>query len=137
MFDDLDLVLDAGETYAFVVSVDAISTGGALDNGDTITATLDVSETDADDESSEELAAGDLTGSAVGEAIAFFDAGIMVELVSTDASATPSGVAGVDDTGTFQIVFDITAFDTDAFIDASPIADETGIIAAGAAWVPV
>jgi len=57
----------------------------------------------------------------------------MVELVSTDASATPSGVAGVDDTGTFQIVFDITAFDTDAFIDASPIADETGIIAAGAA----
>jgi peptidoglycan hydrolase-like protein with peptidoglycan-binding domain len=126
VFDDLDLTLDAGDTYSFVVTVDAISTGGALDNGDTLTATLDVSETEADDESGEQLAAGDLTGSAVGEAVAFFDAGIMVQFVSSDVDIVNSDTATIPDRGIFTIVFDVTAFDTDAFIDGTAIADETG-----------
>jgi uncharacterized protein YacL (UPF0231 family) len=124
VFDDLDLALEAGETYSFVVSVDAISTGDALDNGDTITATLDVSETDGEDESGEELAGGDLTGSAVGNAIAFFDAGIMAKFISTDYDI--SAVDGGADVVNFELVFDVTAFDTDAYLDASSITDEAG-----------
>ena len=45
---------------------------------------------------------------------------------SSTATATPSGVATVDDTGTFKITFDVTAFDSDIFVDATAIADESG-----------
>jgi hypothetical protein len=58
---------------------------------------------------------------------------MMAKFISSTAVATPSGVATVDDTGTFKIVLDVTAFDSDVYIDASPIVDETGIIGVGAA----
>jgi hypothetical protein len=126
VFDQLDLTLAAGDTYAFVVKVDSVSTGDALDNADTLQATLDVSETEADDESGEQLAAGDLTGSAVAEAVGFYASGIMVEFVSSDVDIVNSDTATIPDRGTFTIVFKVTAFDTDAYVDGTAIADEAG-----------
>ena len=133
LFENLDLAIDAGDSVDFTVAVDIQDTAGAADNGDTVQATLTVGSIDADDSEGDALAGGDLTGTAIGGTHGVYDAGMRAEYVSSTAVATPSGVATVDDTGTFKIVFDVTAFDTDIFIDASPIADETGIIAAGAA----
>jgi hypothetical protein len=50
----------------------------------------------------------------------------MAKYISSTATATPSGVATVDDNGTFAIVFDVTAFDSDIYVDGTAIADETG-----------
>ncbi len=133
VFEDLDIAIDAGDSVDFVVAVDIQDTAGAADNGDTVQATVTVDDIDADDSEGDVISNTDATGAAVGGAHGVFDAGMMVEYVSSTATATPSGVATVDDTGTFKIVFDVTAFDSDVFIDASPIATETGIIGVGAA----
>lgn len=125
-FDDLDLVLEAGESYDFMVTVDLVSTAGAIDNGDTLKAEITSTQfnaADIEDESGEDLANGDRTGTASGEASSLRDSGIMVEFVSADAEVTTVGDAAAttptSDIGTFTITFDVTAFDTDAYIDLS------------------
>lgn len=126
-FDDLEMTLEGGEEYEFVVSVDVLSTGDVLDAGDTLQAAVTVASIDADDESGETLASGDLTGSASADAVGFYDKGIMVEFVSADAEVTYTGdVANTNDhdRGTFEIVFDVTAFDTDVYVDSTAIAGE-------------
>ncbi len=117
-FEDLDLEIDAGDSVDLVVAVDAQDTG-PITNGDTISATVTVASIDADDEQGDELASGDLTGSAVSEASAFFDEGIMVELVSTDTSVDYGDPTATNDhdLATFTYVFDVTAFDGDAYVD--------------------
>jgi hypothetical protein len=122
VFEDLDIDIDEDDTAEFTVTVDAKATDTSLDNGDTVKAELTTTEVDAieaEDETGEELAAADLTGSASGEASAFYDAGIMVELVSKDvevAEGDPSATLD-SDLATFTFVFDVTAFDGDAHID--------------------
>lgn len=129
-FDDLDLTIDAGEEVDFTVEVDVVSTADALDAGDTLKAEITTTQRDAmdvEDESGEDLAAGDRTGSALGEASGFYDKGIMVEFVSSTATVVSGDAAGpTPDRGEFKIVFDVTAFDTDAYVDASAITDEAG-----------
>lgn len=133
LFEDLDIDIDAGDSMDFVVAVDLQDTGSVLDNGDTVSATVTVDDIDADDSAGDQISDANATGAAASGAHGVYDVGMKAVFVSSEAKATPSGVATVDDTGTFKIVFDVTAFDTDIFIDASPIVDETGIIAAGAA----
>lgn len=125
-FDDLDLTIDAGDKEEFIVRVELQDIDGALDDGDTVQATLTVASIDAEDEAGDTLAGGDLTGTAVGGAHAAYEAGIMVKFVSQSATAVPSGLAGVNDFGTFKIVFDVTAFDSDVYVDGTAIADEAG-----------
>lgn len=128
-FEDLDLDLEAGEEYDFVVSVDALSTGGDLDSGDTLQAQVTVASIEAEDEAGEDLASGDLTGSAVGATNGLYEKGIMVEFVSADAEVTYTGdIANTNDhdRGTFEIVFDVTAFDSDVYVDGSAITVEDG-----------
>ncbi len=125
VFDDVDENIGAGDTEEYMVKVDLKSTGDVdLDAGDTISAQVSGTEIDlfeAEDESGEDLAAGDLVGTAVGEASEVRDVGIMVELTDTDAviSSTSDGTAGVSDAGTFTITFEVTAFDGDAYVDLS------------------
>ena len=126
-FEDLGLELEAGEEYEFVVSVDLMSTADPLDNGDTIKAEIGSTERgniDVEDEAGEQLVSGDRTGTAVGGAHGTFDAGITAEFVSADETVT-SPETGAD-RATLEIVFDVTAFDTDVYVDGSAITDETG-----------
>lgn len=125
VFDNLDMTIDAGDSEDFTVTVDIQDTTGAADNGDTVQAQVTTAGIDADDSEGDTIAGGDLTGTATGNTHGLYDAGIMVEFVSASASVTP-GVATVPDIGNFEIVFDVTAFDTDAYIDASSITDEAG-----------
>lgn len=131
-FDDLDYTIDAGETVTFTVTVDINdldATGGAeVANGDTIQAQITATERaaiDAEDESGTDVATGDMTGTAVGNAHAIYDQGIMVEFVSATAERTfTADAATEDDQGTYKITFDVTAFDGDMRIDnSSEVAD--------------
>lgn len=131
-FKDLDLTLRAGRTYKFSVAVDIIPTSGVLDNGDTIKASTEVADIVAEDPNGDELETSKLTGTAVGEPHAVYDAGIKVTFVS--ASANRSFVAdatGESDTGEYKITFDVTAFDGDFRIDKSAEVPDDGSDDAG------
>ncbi len=126
---DGDVVIEDGDTAEFTIEADINNLdGGDFDAGDGILVSF--TSVDSEDDAGDNVEA---SGSANGENFSFFVNGMSATLVSTSAVATPSGVATVDDTGTFKIVFDVSAFGSDIFIDASPITNETGIIAAGAA----
>lgn len=133
-FQDLDLAIDAGDTIELMVKVDLKSTADVdLDNGDTISAQLSGTEVDAieaEDESGEDVSTGDLTGTAVGEAHAVYDSGIMFEFVSSSEEETFSADDATEsDQGEFKITFKAMAFDADARVDMS--CEEAGADAAG------
>ncbi len=126
-FDDVDFDL-SDETSHFIVKADINDASATLVNGDTLTASMTATEVaaiDAEDQNGDSLSS-ELTGTAVAETVGFYTSGIMAKFVSASAVATPSGVATVDDTGTYKIVFDVTAFNTDVYVDATAIADESG-----------
>lgn len=128
-FDDLDIDISEGDTEDFLVVVDLQDLTGALDPGDQVKAELDgtrVDLIDASDESGEDLAAGDLTGTAMGEYAVAYDSGIMVKLVSVESVVTNDGDAGVatsTQTGSFKVTFDVTAFDDDMRLDDDAAVD--------------
>lgn len=127
-FDDIDVMIDAGEMMEFTVEVDFHSIADVLDAGDTLKAEITSTERaaiDVEDESGENLVSGDRTGTALGEAHEVRDVGIMVDFVSADATVSYTGdVANTNDhdRGSFTLVFDVTAFDTDVYIDGTAIA---------------
>ena len=131
VFTDLSYTVDEGDTIEFIVKAKLKSTGSTLDDGDTVQVTFgevqtDLATFDAQDQEGEDLVDADVTGTAAADAHSVRDAGLNAKFVSSTATATPSGVATVDDTGTFKIVFDVTAFDSDIYVDGTAIADETG-----------
>ncbi len=119
-FDNLDITIDEGDEVEFVVTGDVNDLQGSFGEGDSINAMLgsvQVDAIDAEDGSGEDLGAADLTGTALGEEMSFYDTGIMVTLVSTDRSVTVGDSAG-DDVGTFEVVFDVEAFDGTVYVAA-------------------
>lgn len=128
-FNDVDFDMADGATAKFVVKADINDTAGNLVDGDTLQATMtgtDVDAIEAEDANGDNVGTGDLTGTATADAIAFYDNGMNAKFISATAVATPSGVATVDDTGTFVITFDVTAFGSDVYVDGTAIADESG-----------
>lgn len=134
VFDDVDTMLEAGETYSFVLVGDVLELSATLVNGDNVSWAFGETETDdadfdAEDEDGENLADADKTGSASSEAHAVYDAGIMVEFVSATSDDNPDLTAGsIDEDGSYTIVFDVTAFDGDVYIPflADPTALDAG-----------
>ncbi len=131
IFEDLDFTIDAGDTVTFTVTADIndldATVGHEVANGDTIQVSVGAdADFDAEDESGESVGTADITGTAAADAHGIYDVGIMAAFDRATATATPSGVATVDDTGTFKIYFDVTAFDSDIYVDGTIIADETG-----------
>ncbi|QQR82849.1 peptidoglycan-binding protein [Candidatus Campbellbacteria bacterium] len=125
-FTDLNYTLPAGDKVVFVVKANFLSLADALDAGDTIKAEMSGTEVDlidAEDEAGEALTSGDLTGTALGEASVVYDSGIAVKLVGnpTAVRTFTADAAGEDDQGEYKIVFDVTAFDDDMYIDASTL----------------
>jgi hypothetical protein len=127
---DLDdgITIDAGDEEEFIVVVD-MQEAGTTSDGDTVQVqltTANVDDIEAEDEAGEDIADADASGSALADAHGLFDTGIMAEFVDSTSKATPSGLAGVDDFATFTIVFDVTAFDSNIYVDGSAITDEAG-----------
>lgn len=119
-FDDFDYDLSDGDEVDVVVSADINDTqAGEFVDGDALTASFTASNRNvltAEDESGEDLVAGDRTGTGLGEALAFYDVGIMVSLVSTDREVTSDADTANTDTGTFTIVFNVEAFDGTVYV---------------------
>jgi len=134
-FDDMDLDLEAGNDYEFLVKVDIFGdtdTPGDVAPGDTLLAQFSELETDlasfdVTDESGEDLADGDKTGSLTGSASEVRDVGINVALVGTPTAVKTAGDASAtqSDSGLFTITFDVTAFGAAMYVD-STAPDATG-----------
>lgn len=126
-FDDLDITIDAGDEMEFVLEVELADTDGALDDGDTVQATLTIASIDAEDEAGDSLASGDLTGSAVGDAHAAYEVGFDLELVSaTEVKTVTSDTSGTGDQAQFVIKYKVTAFDGDIWVDNTCVEDNDG-----------
>lgn len=127
-FTDIDYVIKKGTTVKVTVKVDVNDTQAAsFVDGDTIKAeitTTNRNNINAEDETGEDLATTDMTGTALGDEIAFYDSGIMVDFVSAVASAQVDDGSD-DDTGIFTIKFKVTAFDATAYIASTSAATGT------------
>lgn len=115
LFDDVDYTIAAGDSVEVLITADLLAVDTDLDVGDTVTLTLGETETDqgtlieVEDETNENLVDADITGTATAGAHGIFDTFIDVELVSSNAVATVNDNAVDNDTGTFTMVFDVTA----------------------------
>lgn len=129
-FEDLDYTIDAGDEVEFIVKAKLQDTGSALDDGDTVSVDITSTERaliDAEDETGEELATGDMTGTATGGTHAVYDIGFELDLVSVDQDKTfESETSGTGDRGTFVIKYSVTAFDGDIYIDNTCVEDNDG-----------
>ena len=136
VFNDLDLELEAGEEYEFVVLVTINDLSASLAEGDTIEATIGETETDsadfdAEDESGDDVSDADITGSATGGAHSLSAIGIEVAFVSASQSiSNTADTAGEGDQGSFTITFDVAAGDDDIRLDRS-CEEDNGVNAAG------
>lgn len=120
LFNNLDLTIDENDTVTFTVvaKIRAIGAGvpaaGVFDAGDTLTVNfananlVDTTNTDVEDSNGDVVAAGDRSGSAVGEAQTFYSSGVMVDMGSvTYESVTDAGnITQV----TYNIPLTVTAF---------------------------
>lgn len=130
VFDNLNLTLDAGETYDFEILADIndIDTG-TLDEGDTILASITASNrevADVENEDGDQLTSSEKTGTATGEAQEFRTNGISLELISTSNSVADGGSAN-DDLGTVKITFKVTAIGDTAYVSSLADALLTGV----------
>lgn len=85
-FDDLDIDINAGDSEDFTVKVKIRETNdnANYDQGTTLQAQVTTASIDATDETGDDVAPGDLTGSAVGETDSLFSNGITVEINSAE-----------------------------------------------------
>lgn len=118
-FDDIDYTITDGDTVTILVKADINDTeAGAFVDGDALTASFTASNRnsmDAEDETGEDLASNDKSGTASGNAQVFYAAGIRVTLVSTDE--TLGSTDGADnDSGTFVIKYRVEAIDGTVYV---------------------
>lgn len=100
----LDLKEQDGSTYPAGTQVQVSLTGALVDT------------IDAEDESDDSLGASRISGSANGEVHTLIAEGIFAEIVSTDADLVAAQFTGDEEKGDYQIKFDVTAFEEDAYI---------------------
>ena len=113
-FDNIDVDLDKGSKTTFTVLADVNDIeAGVFDEGDSLLAELRLSEVDgidAKDEANVAISNANATGTALGDAVAFYSTGIMVSNFSTSAPAVTPGDNAGDDVGSFTITYKVTAF---------------------------
>lgn len=113
VFDNIDYKIDEGEKVTFTVLADIndIETG-TFDEGDTLKAELTTTQVDAivaEDQNGDDITDADASGSALGDAQAFYSVGIKVEFVS-ESTSSAVGNSATDDIGVFEIKYKVTAF---------------------------
>jgi hypothetical protein len=126
-FDNLDFDLEAGKTVNFqviveVADVDDFTAGASLTASVTST---NRGAMDIENEEGDQLAAGEKSGTAGGEAQEFRANGIKVELVSKDAVKSANDTNDLD-TGTFTIKFKVTAIGDTVYVASVASPDGTG-----------
>jgi len=133
-FSDLGIEIEEGETMEFVVKADVNELDDTnFTTGDTLKAELrgnsEVDAIDAEDQNGDSVGADDLTGSALGEDITFFTEGINVEVTDTTEDRSNTSDSDPNSIGTYTIVFEVTAFGEDAYVDK-----DSGLTTDGVQW---
>jgi hypothetical protein len=112
-----DFVIEAGERVTVEVQVEFAALTSNYDEGDTIFAST-TAEIGYDAEGADDLEDAQMEGTATGERHTLRSAGLVVE--TTEVSETlkeNSDSTTADDEGEFSIEFDVTAFESDVYID--------------------
>ncbi|MEN9405626.1 MAG: trimeric autotransporter adhesin [Candidatus Parcubacteria bacterium] len=128
--DGEDIVIAEGEEVAVEVQAEFLATTtGAYDEGTTVTVDVPSTTFEAIDaegvDSGEDLEAAQLEGSFEGEVMTLRSEGVSVVAVSDDAERTfIADDTGESDQGTFTLVFEVTAFGEDVYIDNSTPAED-------------
>lgn len=118
-FDDVDFTIEDGNEVTVIVKADVNDTeAGAFVDGDAVTVSFSASNRnsmDAEDETGEDLADSDKTGTGNGDEVSFYATGIAVEFVSASESVT-TGNSSNDDLGTFTIKFTVEAINGTVYV---------------------
>lgn len=131
-FDRDELVIDAGDRVTAVLEVDFKALSNA-NEGTRVTAAVDASDIDA--EGADDLTGSQLSGSVTGETHELRTSGSTLEEESTSAVLkTNSDATLSDDEGSYEINFNVTAFDNDLYIPRSA-ARGTALGSAGVNYV--
>lgn len=120
VFEDLEFTIDEGDSVECVLSAEMNEIDGTVfPEGATLSADLDTSETDAEDESGE--AVTDLSGSANGNDQTFISEGLEISNIDakTPVNSFTADESGEESVGKFVIEFDVTANDSDVYLDKS------------------
>ncbi|MDD3861294.1 MAG: S-layer homology domain-containing protein [Candidatus Gracilibacteria bacterium] len=126
-FDDLDYLVEAGDTVTYQVVVDVNELDGVTfteGNGLTVKLTsAGMDAVDAQDSTGEDLTATELTGSSTGKTQYFFENYVDVELVGT-----PTNTPVVDnaDVSTVTMKVKVTAVGDDVFLNAFDTTNVSG-----------
>jgi len=131
-FDDLDFTIDSEDTVEFEILADINDientgvTATDFDEGDTLLASLTSTNRafmDAENEEGDQLTSSEKTGTSTGEAQELRSNGIMLTLVSTNATSSNS-TTNDQDTATFTIKFKVTAIGDSVYV--STVASTAG-----------
>ncbi|OHA58980.1 MAG: hypothetical protein A2571_01220 [Candidatus Vogelbacteria bacterium RIFOXYD1_FULL_44_32] len=134
LFDDLDYTIDAGDKVEAEIRGSFNSVADALDEGDTVTVTIDEDTTDTpaawdvDDETGERLGDADLIGTATGGAHPIYDNGIKVKFLSQSTSQSEGSIAGDKDVASLVVKFSVEALNGNSqyiYIDGDTVATAT------------
>lgn len=125
-FDEIDYVVKAGTKATFTVLADIndIETG-TFDEGDTLKAEIPSNFVDnmvAEDKNGDPIVDNDATGTALGNAMAFYSTGIRVTQVSSNAKVASAGTSSNDDVGEFTMVYRVEAFGGTVYVADSATA---------------
>ncbi len=123
LFDDLDLSIDEDEEVEFTVKAD-FNDDADLREGFTFAATVNGATIDAEDSSGDEVT---VAGSVTGGTMVLRTIGVEPAFVSESSSVSDSSDSETNDRGTYTIVFDVTAFGEDIYVDSQSGTSTDGI----------
>ena len=130
-FDDIDMTIEEGDKVTVRVLADIEDTGANFVDGDQLTASYTASNrasADIEDETGEDLPDADKTGTALGDAQAFYDVGVVASDFSWSYSVA-EGETADDDVGTFTLKFTVEAFDGTIYVSTSSVVTDASTIA--------
>lgn len=133
--DDDDVIIEAGDTVEFTLQADINDVDGAFGSGDKFSSvSVGVASISAEDENGDSVASGDKKGSADTTNLAFQSTGVTVTTASTENDTQEVNVesTATDNTGSFEIVYDVKAVEDDAFVKTGTAARGTTLSTNGA-----
>jgi hypothetical protein len=122
-FDNGEWVIDAGDRVTAEFQVEFKALSSALE-GATVEASADSADVTA--EGADDLAGSQLSGAATGDQHTLRTEGAILEINSTSETIKENDANDVtDDQGQFVVKFDVTAFETDIFVNKSAASGTT------------
>lgn len=133
VFEDIEYVLEEGDTVEFEVVAVLNEVGDDFGAGSTLTASVAASSIVAEDEAGDDLTGTELKGSANGEAIAFRSEGISLSVDTTSAVSTNLDTASTS-YGTFKMRVEVTAIGETMYIPETVARDSAASSTVGATF---